>query len=94
LIPPNLVSSGLCCELRQAPRYFYTRKFRREDHKTGISGLFDFHLEYATDDGPGAAPWDGLDLYRHTGATWVETRTDQGPDEFLVIDHVERPSAN
>jgi len=75
--------------------------------KTGIAGKFNFHIEFAPDEAnpgflsaggdPAAAPPDpagpsiftalqqqlGLKLERATG-----------PVEFLVIDHVERPSEN
>jgi uncharacterized protein (TIGR03435 family) len=75
--------------------------------KTGITGKFNFRIEFASDEAtpffrtaggdPSAAPPDpagpsiftalqqqlGLKLERATG-----------PVEFLVIDHVERPSEN
>jgi uncharacterized protein (TIGR03435 family) len=75
--------------------------------KTGIAGKFNFHLEFAPDEAapnlhsagvdPAAAPLDtagpsvftalqqqlGLKLERATG-----------PIEFLIIDHVEKPSEN
>ncbi len=63
--------------------------------KTRISGVFDFHLEYATDDGPGAAPLDGPSIFTAIQEQLgLKLEPTKGPDEFLVIDHVERPSAN
>jgi uncharacterized protein (TIGR03435 family) len=67
--------------------------------KTGLAGLFDFHLEYAPDQaGPdGAAAADpGVPsiftvLQQQLGLKLTPAR---GPGEFLVIDHVERPSEN
>jgi len=75
--------------------------------KTGISGLFDFRLEFALDEAtptlslpasPPAEPSDepaGLSIFaairQQLGLQLEKTR---GPREFLVIDHVEKPSAN
>jgi len=76
--------------------------------KTGLTGRFDIHLEFARDEatpgmrGPGpdepAAP-----VSDRTGPTIFTAIQEQlglkleprrGPNEFLVIDHVERPSEN
>jgi uncharacterized protein (TIGR03435 family) len=68
---------------------------------TGITGNFDFHLEFAPDDAtPGLLPLD-LDP---TGGTSIFTAVQEqlglklesgkGPREYLVVDHVERPSEN
>ncbi len=70
--------------------------------RTGIAGSFDFHLEWAADAGapgaPEAAPSDPAGapsiftaLQEQLGLKLVPAR---GPVEFLVIDHVERPSEN
>jgi uncharacterized protein (TIGR03435 family) len=77
--------------------------------KTGISGLFDFHLEFALDERtpyidprsdpslPPAAPADGAGpsvfavLQKQYG---LRLEPAKGPRDFLVIDHVERPSEN
>ncbi len=88
-------------------------------NKTGIKGLFDFHLEYAPDEtasgflrggdpgsGPGSVPGGaagsasedipaGPSIF--TGLQQqLGLRLDpaKGPGEFLVIDHVEKPSGN
>jgi len=68
-------------------------------NKTGITGLFDFHLEYAPDEptGAGATPAEvaGPSIFtaleRQLGLKPELTRA---PGDFFVIDHVERPSAN
>jgi bla regulator protein blaR1 len=66
--------------------------------KTGITGLFDFHLVFVTDPDRPRSPaalqeqiGDVLD--KQLG---LKLQTAKGPsDEFLVIDHIERhPSAN
>jgi uncharacterized protein (TIGR03435 family) len=68
-------------------------------NKTGITGLFDFHLEYAPDEpaGAGATPAEvaGPSIFtaleRQLG---LKPELAKAPGDFLVIDHVERPSAN
>jgi uncharacterized protein (TIGR03435 family) len=78
--------------------------------KTGIAGLFDFHLEFAVDQttprflvgGDLSAPPG--DLSNPPGGPSIFTAVQQqlglkleptkGPREFLVIDHVEKPSEN
>lgn len=68
-------------------------------NKTGITGLFDFHLEYEPDEptGAGATPAEvaGPSIFtaldRQLG---LKPELAKAPGDFLVIDHVERPSAN
>ena len=64
-------------------------------NKTGITGRFDFHLEYARD---GAAPSDeppGPSIFtavqEQLGFKLLPAK---GPGDFLVVDRVERPSEN
>jgi bla regulator protein blaR1 len=74
--------------------------------KTGLTARFDFHLEFAPDqatprlvpgdDGataadPGGAPSIFTALQEQLG---LKLQPAKGPGEFLVIDHVERPSEN
>ena len=68
-------------------------------NKTGITGLFDFHLEFAPDDDPGAGatpaevagPSIFTALERQLG---LKAEQAKAPGDILVIDHVARPSAN
>ena len=76
--------------------------------KTGIAGKFDIHLEFAADAAtPKFLP--GGDLARFAGAgsdptgasiftaiqqVGLKLEPTKGPREFLVIDHVERPTEN
>jgi len=68
-------------------------------NKTGITGLFDFHLEFAPDQGLGAGvppaevvgPSILTALERQLG---LKPELAKAPSDFLIIDHVERPSAN
>jgi uncharacterized protein (TIGR03435 family) len=67
--------------------------------KTGLVGLFDFHLEYAPDQ---AGPDDGAAVDSNAPSIFTVLQQQlglkltpaRGPGEFLVIDHVERPSEN
>jgi bla regulator protein BlaR1 len=72
-------------------------------NKTGITGLFDFRLEYAPANTSAAAPNDPTfsdPLGRPSIFTAVQEQlglkleSTRGPGEFLVIDHVEKPSEN
>ena len=61
--------------------------------KTGIKEKFDFHLEFA----PGGA--DASDaavpsIFSALGKLGLRLEPVKGPREFLVIDHVEKPSDN
>ena len=69
-------------------------------NKTGITGMFDFHLEYAPDEvqhtltdqqTTPTAPSIFTAVQEQLGLRLVPAK---GSAEFLVIDHVERPSEN
>jgi uncharacterized protein (TIGR03435 family) len=71
--------------------------------RTGITGVFDIHLEWETDTPNSSAPDDGAasDPSPHTSAIvatreqlGLELRPGRGTREVLVIDHMERPSGN
>ena len=60
--------------------------------KTGLQGLFDFHLQYARDAAQdAAAPSIFTALQEQLG---LKLSADTGPVDVLVIDHVEKPSDN
>jgi uncharacterized protein (TIGR03435 family) len=70
--------------------------------KTGLTGLFNVHLEYARDTPGGAggnlpasteppSPSIFTAVLEQLG---LRLSAGQGPVDILVIDHVERPSAN
>lgn len=76
-------------------------------NRTGIAGMFDFHLEYAPDGTsgrtgftgnsaePAAPPPDGPSIFTAVQEQLgLKLEPSKGPGEFLVIDHVERPSEN
>jgi uncharacterized protein (TIGR03435 family) len=63
--------------------------------KTGIAGQFDFDLKFPSDDSTAHDP--AADLARLQGAlrtAGLQLVQAKGPYEFLIIDHVERPTAN
>jgi uncharacterized protein (TIGR03435 family) len=68
--------------------------------KTGISGLFDIYLEFvpdSTDPGGATAASDpaGPSIYTALQEQLgLKLEPAQGPAEFVIIDHVERPSGN
>jgi uncharacterized protein (TIGR03435 family) len=71
--------------------------------KTGIMGLFDFHLEFAVDEStPGGArlppsdePTVGPSIFTAVQEQLgLKLGSAKGPAEFLVVDHVEKPSEN
>lgn len=81
-------------------KFFLSRLDRPVIDKTGLTGLFDFHLEYAPDQAGVNGPATSADpegspiftaLQQQIGLKLTRAK---GPGEFLVIDHVERPSAN
>jgi uncharacterized protein (TIGR03435 family) len=67
--------------------------------RTSIAGLFDIHLEFSglensawlSDDADKAAPSVFTAVQEQLG---LKLSPDKGPVAILVIDHVEKPSAN
>jgi uncharacterized protein (TIGR03435 family) len=77
--------------------------------KTGLAGKYDFKLEWAAQDGRSQLPSDGSNTEPSApsvnseapsifeglqGQLGLKLVSGKGPVEVLVIDHVERPSAN
>lgn len=78
-------------------------------NKTGIAGIFDFHLEFAPDQAtPGLLPASTLGAARSDYPAFggpsiftafqeqlgLKLESAKGPGTFLVVDSVERPSEN
>jgi uncharacterized protein (TIGR03435 family) len=59
--------------------------------RTGIAGEFDITLEWAFDPGADNGPSIGTALQEQLG---LKLEAQKGAVEVLVVDHVERPSAN
>jgi uncharacterized protein (TIGR03435 family) len=72
--------------------------------KTGLTGTYDFSLEFAPEQAPRAASDDSGALPPEPGAASIFTAIQQqlglkleagrGPVQTFVIDHIERPSGN
>jgi uncharacterized protein (TIGR03435 family) len=63
-------------------------------NKTGIAGLFDIHLEFTQEqnlDKPDAGPSIFTALQEQLG---LKLEPAKGPSDFVIVDHVERPSEN
>jgi uncharacterized protein (TIGR03435 family) len=74
--------------------YFASILERTVIDKTGLSGRFDVHLEYAADSN---APLDDAPPSIFTAVQeqlGLKLESGKGPVETLVIDHVERPTEN
>jgi uncharacterized protein (TIGR03435 family) len=64
--------------------------------RTALSGLFDIRLQFI-DEPPGAPPSEspGPSVFAAVQEQLgLKLESAKGPVEFLVIDHVERPTAN
>jgi uncharacterized protein (TIGR03435 family) len=61
--------------------------------RTGITGLFEFHLVWANDNAQGE-PSDAPSIFTVVEQLGLKLEPTKGPGEFLVIDSVERPSGN
>lgn len=75
-------------------RSFYADLDRPFIDKTGLTGMFDIHLEFARDGAPAddtSAPSIFTAIQDQLGLKLTPNR---GPVEVLVIDHVERPGEN
>ena len=59
--------------------------------RTGVTGGFDINLEWAPDESPGVGPSIFTALQEQLG---LKLEPQKGAVDLLVIDHVERPSAN
>jgi uncharacterized protein (TIGR03435 family) len=77
---------------------------RRVTNQTGFSGVFDVKLDFQPDETtpvlppppPGAAPAETAtpSIFSAVQQLGLRLQPSKGPVEVLVIDHVERPSAN
>ena len=73
-------------------------------NRTGLSGVFDFTIEFAPDMGPGSQPGTTASASDTSGPPSLFTALQEqlglklesqtGPVDVLVIDHIEQPSEN
>jgi uncharacterized protein (TIGR03435 family) len=61
--------------------------------QTGLTGSYDFKLDYAPDM-DNAATESGPSVFTAVQELGLKLASGKGPVEVLVIDHVEKPSAN
>jgi uncharacterized protein (TIGR03435 family) len=62
--------------------------------KTGVDGLFDFHAEFLAD---GADSPDNIavpSIFAALGRLGLKLDSAKAPRDYLVIDHIERPTEN
>lgn len=83
---------GIKTSMEQLSGVLSMRLDRPVLNKTGINGYFDFKFEYAPDNQPdSAAPSIFTALQEQLGLKLESTKE---PVEVLVLDHIEKPSAN
>jgi len=93
---PGDTMPDFCAVISKTPRY---RLDRIVIDKTGIAGKFDFHFEWPPDppsvSGDAPQQFDAFDAFS-SGLQKLGLRlgSGKGPVEVLIIDHVEKPSAN
>jgi uncharacterized protein (TIGR03435 family) len=101
---PNMVVDAEAISINEYAKIFVMGLDRPVIDKTGITGEYDIHLEYAPGDevrrrlaengrdpGEPSAPSIFTALQEQLG---LKLESAKGPREFLVIDHVEKPSEN
>ncbi len=63
--------------------------------KTGLTGKYDYKLEYAPEDNSPDADSTGPSIFTAVQEQFgLKLESAKGPVEIFVIDHVERPSGN
>jgi uncharacterized protein (TIGR03435 family) len=87
--------ADFCAVISKTPRY---RLDRIVLDKTGIAGKFDFHFEWPADppsvSGEALRP-DPFDVFSSAlQKLGLRLAPGKGPVEVLIVDHVEKPSAN
>jgi bla regulator protein blaR1 len=96
----DVLSDGRCMEIRNMSIEQFSKSVlaifvdRPVIDKTGLTGLFDFRFQFTPDDtaeNPEGLPSIYTAVQEQLGLKLEPAR---GPGEFLVIDHVERPSEN
>lgn len=85
-----------CAALANTPLRMERRKFI---DRTGVARRFDFDLKFpaevTAEEGAARPPIDDLDrLQDALSRVGLQLKSEKGQDEFIVIDHAERPSAN
>ncbi len=89
----NLVEAeGMSLDL--FTRDYLGRLDRPVINRTGIAGLFDFHLEFAPDETASDDPAGAPSIFTALQQLGLKLEAGKGPGEFLVIDRVDKPTEN
>jgi uncharacterized protein (TIGR03435 family) len=75
---------------------FLTRKLHRKViDQTGLTGKYDLSLDWKPEQEQGADASNAADLLTAIQEQWgLKVEAAKGPVEYVVVDHVEEPSAN
>ena len=91
------ILDGIGATMAEMAAYLYTDG-RDVIDQTGVQGRFDFHLEYLRGGGPPPADPDPAhaapSIFTAVQQLGLRMEAAKGRVDFLVIDHVERPSEN
>jgi uncharacterized protein (TIGR03435 family) len=95
--PSGVTMEGGRAGIHELARVLAIPLIRPVVDRTGLDALYDIHLQFV-DDSPGATPPPDLPnpgiftaIQEQLG---LKLEAARGPVEVLVIDHMERPSAN
>jgi uncharacterized protein (TIGR03435 family) len=85
------LTSGTVTDLA---RFLGSRLGRPVLDKTSLAGKYDFHVEFAPEGAEPSADGAVPSIFAALADLGLKLETARGTREFLVIDHVEKPSAN
>lgn len=100
---PNRLLAGKAIGLDELSAYLVHATDRPVTDKTGLTGKFDIVLEFAPDETarePSAVSTSGGSSDIPTLVTALEEQlglklvSDRGPRDFIVVDHIDKPSEN
>jgi len=87
-----VIKTGHNVSMEQLAKYLEGNMRRPVADQTGIKGSYDFRVEYAPENSPAQNPPPFLTAFQ--AATRLRLNAAKGPVEFLVVDHVDKPSPN
>jgi uncharacterized protein (TIGR03435 family) len=101
----NITLDGLGVNIREFAEGFLSRILDRKTvDQTGLTGIFDFHLEFTPDEATPLGAARGSALPAEPGGVSIFTameeqlglslKSDRGPLDVLVVDSVQRPDEN
>ena len=91
---PNELA-GTSVEIRLLAETLSRQLGRNVIDKTGLNGEYDFDLRWAPEVGDGDSPPDGPSVFTAVQEQLgLKLESSKAPVDAIVIDHIERPSAN